>query len=267
LDDAIWLKVASSGAFVNTMTGGTVDIRTDAKLAWDDKFLYVAFNSMDSDIWGTFKKRDDELWTQEAVEVFLDANSDGKDYVELQVSPAGVIFDSYLPSYRKNENDWNSKLQAKVSVDGTLNKRTDKDKGWTVEMAIPWSDVKGKGTYDLKLPPAVGDVWRINMFRVDSPSEKVSLAAAWSAPLVGDFHKLDRFGELVFGDENGKAPSNPGLMVLPPGVGRVPGAERGPSFRVRSPMRNPSSVRELRGVRVPLKKAGLPPTTPPEKGK
>ena len=34
-------------------------------------------------------------------------------------------------------------MNAKVHVDGTLNKRDDQDKGWTVEMAIPLEDVKG----------------------------------------------------------------------------------------------------------------------------
>ena len=38
---------------------------------------------------------------------------------------------------------WNSKLVAKVHVDGTLNKRDDKDTGWTAELALPLEDVKG----------------------------------------------------------------------------------------------------------------------------
>ena len=44
------------------------------------------------------------------------------------------------------------------------------------------------------------------MFRLDSPKDKGQVAVAWSAPMVGDFHKLDRFGELVFGDEKGEVP-------------------------------------------------------------
>lgn len=44
------------------------------------------------------------------------------------------------------------------------------------------------------------------MFRLDAPKDKGQVAVAWSAPLVGDFHKLDRFGQLVFGDEKGEVP-------------------------------------------------------------
>ena len=206
LDEPVWSKAEATGLFVETMSGGEASIKTRARVAYDDEQLYVAFESEDEDVWTSLKERDDKLWTQEAVEVFIDANGDGKDYIELQVNPAGAIFDSYLPAYRKNQNDWNSGIKAAVKVDGTLNKREDKDKGWTVELAIPLADTKGKGDYELTLPPKVGDSWKLNMFRLDMPRKKPQAAAAWSAPLVGDFHKLDRFGDLVFGDAEGKAP-------------------------------------------------------------
>jgi hypothetical protein len=149
-------------------------------------------------------------------EVMIDANGDGKGYIELQVAPNGTIFDTYLPTYRKYEDsldpkrkpyDWNSKLKAAVKVDGTLNKREDQDKGWTVEMALPLADVNGLDSKGVKVPPAFGDKWRLNMFRMDSPKDKPQVALGWSAPMVGDFHKLDRFGEIVFVDEKGELPA------------------------------------------------------------
>lgn len=143
LDEEVWKKTPTTGPFVNTMNGSAVPWKTEARVAWDDKHLYVAFQCEDDDVWSDLKKRDDKLWTQEAVEIFVDADGDGEDYVELQVNPNGAIFDSYLPTYRKNQNDWNGGLEAKVKVEGTVNKRDDKDKGWSVEVAIPWSDVRG----------------------------------------------------------------------------------------------------------------------------
>ena len=215
LDDEVWKKAPLSGLFVDTMKGTKAPIETQARVAWDDKFLYIAFDNRDEDVWSELKKRDDKLWTQEVVEIFIDANADGKDYIELQVNPNGAVFDSYLASYRKNDNAWNSKLTAKVSVDGTLNKRGDKDKGWTVEIAIPWADTKGKGNYELKLPPEPGNTWLVNFFRFDKPKKGPQLAAAWSAPMIGDFHKLDRFGELVFADAEGKVPPKTSSVVVP----------------------------------------------------
>jgi hypothetical protein len=55
----------------------------------------------------------------------------------------------------------------------------------------------------VRLPPEPGDVWRINMYRMDLPKGKPQQAAGWSAPMVGDFHALGRFGELVFADADG----------------------------------------------------------------
>ena len=96
-------------------------------------------------------------------------------------------------------------MNVKVTVDGTLNKHDDQDRSWTVELALPLEDVKGLDTAAPapRLPPQQGDVWRINMFRMDLPQGKGQQAVGWSAPLVGDFHALDKFGELAFGDENG----------------------------------------------------------------
>jgi hypothetical protein len=222
LDEPSWKSAPSTGPFVDTMTGNPSSITTEAKLLWDNQNLYIAFENVDTDVWSTLTERDAKLWTQEAVEVMLDADGNGKTYIELQVAPNGNIFDTYLPTYRKYEDsldpkrklyDWNSKLKAAVKVDGTLNKRDDQDKGWTVEMALPLADANGLDKPGVKIPPAVGDVWRMNMYRMDSPKDKPQIAAGWSAPLVGDFHKLDRFGEIVFGDEKGEVPGPKAAVV------------------------------------------------------
>ncbi len=215
LDDPSWKTALSTGAFVNTMTGAAGDVKTEAKLLWDDQNLYIGFDNVDGDVWAGLDKRDDKLWTQEAVEVMIDADRNGKTYVEFQVAPNGNIFDCYLPAYRKYEDsidpkrkqyDWNSKIKAKVAVDGTLNKRDDQDKGWAVELAIPLADINGLDSPGVKMPPALGDAWRINLYRLDVAKDKPQAAVAWSPPMVGDFHALDKFGEIVFADDKGEVP-------------------------------------------------------------
>ena len=215
LDEAQWKAAPSTGPFVDTVTGKPAAIATEAKILWDNRNLYFAFENADTDVWSTLTKRDDKLWTQEADEIMIDADGNGQTYIELQVAPNGTIFDTYLPTVRKYEDsinpkrkqfDWNSRVKAAVKVDGTLNKREDQDKSWTVELALPLADVNGLDKPGVKVPPAVGDVWRLNMYRMDAPKDKAQIAAGWSPPLVGDFHKLDRFGEVVFGNEKGEVP-------------------------------------------------------------
>jgi hypothetical protein len=204
------------------MTGAPGAVVSEAKLLWDNQNLYIGIDSQDTDVWTSLTERDAKLWTQEAVELMIDADGDGKSYIELQVAPNGTIFDTYLPTYRKYEDaldpkrkpfDWNSKLKAAVKVDGTLNKREDQDKGWTVEIALPLADVNGLDKPGVKVPPTIGDKWRLNMYRLDAPKGKPQIAVGWSAPLVGDFHKLDRFGEIVFGDDKGEVPAPKAAMV------------------------------------------------------
>jgi hypothetical protein len=57
------------------------------------------------------------------------------------------------------------------------------------------------------------------MFRMDIPQGKPQQAFGWSPPLVGDFHALDRFGDLVFGDEKGN------VTPPPPTLSAVTGAK------------------------------------------
>jgi hypothetical protein len=206
LDEKDWKDAPSTGAFVRTMDGQPAEQESVAKVLWDDKFLYVAFDVKDADVWTTLDKHDDKLWTQEAVELFIDPVGDGKQYVELQVNPKNTTFDSYLPGYRKNQNDWDAKMKTAVKVDGTLDNRADTDKGWVVEMAIPLEDVRGKATELANVPPKVGTEWRVNFYRLDMPAGRPQQGTAWSPPMVGDFHALDRFGVLAFGDEKGNVP-------------------------------------------------------------
>jgi len=234
LDEAAWQNAVSTGLFVNTMTGGPVEQATNAKLLWDEQNLYVAFQIVDSDIWGTLEKHDDKLWTQEAAEVFLDPDADGKTYVELQVSPRNVTFDSWLPAYRQNDNAWDSGMQTAVQVSGTVNQRDDHDQGWTVEMRVPMSAVRGRLETVKGVPPMVGTEWRANFFRLDHPNGKQQTGSSWSPPLVGDFHALDKFGTLVFADSDGKltptaaAPTAPPVApVSQPAAGAPPAAPPG----------------------------------------
>lgn len=52
-------------------------------------------------------------------------------------------------------------LETAVKVDGTLNNNSDIDKGWSLEIAIPWSSLNLLATGH-SIPPGNGDSW--NMF-------------------------------------------------------------------------------------------------------
>jgi hypothetical protein len=137
LDDAAW-QGAAPLTLVDSLDGRPAPFRTTARLAWDDEALYVAFDCEDPDVWGTFSKRDEPLYTEEVVEIFLDADADGRTYDEIEVSPHNVAFDAYFPARRQGMDlSWDSGLRSAVKVSGTLDDVSSRDRGWTVEMRIP----------------------------------------------------------------------------------------------------------------------------------
>jgi hypothetical protein len=139
----------------------------------------------------------------------IDPDGDEKNYFELQVSPAGKVFDTRYDSRRVPQPfghmDFNSGLKNGVDVHGKIND-DEADQGYTVETAIPWTAFAlGEPKHEA---PKAGDTWRMNLYVMDA-REKGMRAAGWSAPLVGDFHVPSRFGKIVF--EGKAAPAEPAV--------------------------------------------------------
>ncbi len=207
LDEAVWAEAQPTALFVNTMTGDAADFKVTAKAAWDAQHLYVAFDVEDDYLKSTFTGDDDHLWEQDTVELMIDPDGDEKNYFELQVSPAGKVFDTRYDSRRVPQPfghvDFNSGLKNGVEVRGKLND-DEADQGYTVETAIPWTAFAlGDPKHE---PPKAGETWRMNLYVMDA-REKGMRAAGWSAPLVGDFHVPSRFGKLLFQGTPAEAPS------------------------------------------------------------
>jgi hypothetical protein len=196
LDERAWQEVQSVGDFVNNRDGSASNLKTEARVLYDDKYLYFAFRSIDRNIWATMKRRDEHLWLEEVVEVFLQANQTIPNYIELEVNPLGTMLDIYLLDTRKplHYESWNSEnLRWAVQVDGTVDGK-DGDREWTCEIALPLEDV----VTAVHTPPQPGDRWRMNLYRVERKPEVAELA--WSPTLQDDFHVLSRLGEIVFTD-------------------------------------------------------------------
>jgi Carbohydrate-binding family 9 len=194
LDDAAWKDAPLVGDFVNNRDGARNKLTTEARVLYDDNFIYFSFRAVDRNIWATMRQRDQHLWLEEVVEVFLQADPQVPNYIELEVNPLGTMLDIYLIDTRKplHYESWNSeKLRWAVQVDGTVDGK-DGDREWTCEMALPIEDVATAP----HRPPQPGDRWRMNLFRVERFPEVAELA--WSPTLQDDFHVLPKFGEIVF---------------------------------------------------------------------
>jgi hypothetical protein len=194
LDDAVWAHAPPFPDFRMNLDGAPGHYKTEARALYDDTFLYFSFRSRDDNIWATLKTRDQHLWDEEVVEVFVQADPNQTNYIELEVNPLGTMLDIYLLDIRKPllYESWNSrKLKWGVQVMGTVDGK-DGDREWTCEIALPLEDVATAKN----LPPQAGDRWKVNLYRVEQRPKPVLLA--WSPTLKDDFHLPGKFGEIVF---------------------------------------------------------------------
>jgi hypothetical protein len=197
LDDAAWAGAPWTEAFVDIRGQGGPEpaLLTRARMLWDDRYLYVAGVLEEPHLFATLTDHDAIVYHDPDFEVFLDPGGQGTDYFEIEINPLGTVLDLFLARPYKEGGqarlDWDVPgLLKGVHLDGTLNAPADVDRGWIVELAIPWRDlVSPDGTEGPAGPPMDGDIWRINFSRVEWPLEVVDGAYRKVAePTEGEPH-------------------------------------------------------------------------------
>ena len=93
-------------------------------------------------------------------------------------------------------------LQTAVQIDGQINDPTHVDKGWTLEIAIPWQSLKWLAN-GRSLPPQPGDEWRMffGRFQKMTPSgQEIQPHPAWAFNKHGvyDTHLPECFTRVRF---------------------------------------------------------------------
>lgn len=198
LDDAAW-KAAPTLGFVfpwDTQTGARQ--KTSVRLLWDDRSLYVGFDCEDADVVAHHQRRDDPTYEDDAVEIFINPNPKQTFYYGLEMNARAVLYDYFFafPKTLLKRVDFSGVALA-ADIRGTLNQTGDKDRGWSLEVEIPWSNFDELSTR--KGAPAVGDVWTANLNRWDGTPPRRRLSQ-WSDSGLDDTnpHNPARFGEIVF---------------------------------------------------------------------
>jgi len=119
----------------------------------------------------------------------------------------GVGFQPHPSAPRIAFRNWDFPgLRYAVFIDGTLNDNSDRDRGWTVELALPWSGFEALAAPDGRaLPPRDGDTWRMDFSRFnqykEAPPATDSGGWAWSPHGVWDSHIAELFTIVKFSSE------------------------------------------------------------------
>ena len=81
------------------------------------------------------------------------------------------------------------KLFTKVHIDGTINNPNDRDKGWSIEIAIPWKAFISN--FRSNNPPKDGDQWKVNFSRVH-----------WDTDIKDNKYKFEK-GDIIMSKQAG----------------------------------------------------------------
>ncbi len=171
--------------------------KTLVRLLWDAENLYVGYACDDADVVAHLDKRDDPTYRDDAVEFFVNPKPAQNFYYGLEMNAKGTLYDYFyaFPQLLLKRVDF-SGVQLATHVDGTLNQTGDKDRGWTLEVAIPWRNFEELGAV---AAPKAGAIWTANFNRWDGvePARRLSV---WSdsATTQPSPHNPKRFGQLVF---------------------------------------------------------------------
>ncbi len=238
LDEVSWQIAPRSPRFVDLISGQPTIHNTQAAVLWDDDYLYVGYWIEEPFVTATLTERDALIYTDNDVELFI-AGQDA--YYEFEINALSTIYEVFFiwedayerdgysqsPEFqRATATPWNGVgftnhprgprlgfwqwdfpgIKSAVWVDGTLNQNDDRDRGWTVELALPWQGMNWLARGDGRsLPPQDGDVWRMDFSRFnqykEAPPAQDSSGWAWSAHGIWDSHIPECFPYIHFSNQ------------------------------------------------------------------
>ncbi len=221
-DELAWNNAIYTDDFIDIEGIKIPSQKTNVKMLWDEKFLYVFAKLYENHIWGDITKRDEVIYYNNDFEVFINPNDDVFSYGEIEINALGTEWDLFLNRpYRlkgKADSSWDiNGLKSAVDMSGTLNDSNDLDDYWTVEIAIPLKEIEKLNNSGKDEKVISGDVWRINFSRVNWDFEINNGVYSrkkengkylpeynwvWSPQGIINMHVPENWGYLVFSEND-----------------------------------------------------------------
>jgi hypothetical protein len=130
LDEKFYRGEPTINRLIPRNADGYSPVETAAWLSYDDSFLYLGVRCREPlvrDVLSEVLERDGDFKEDDSIEILFDTNRDRKSFHHFAVNPGGVLYDA-----RETNAKWNSTAKVATSKE---------DGAWTVEMAIPLSDI------------------------------------------------------------------------------------------------------------------------------
>jgi endonuclease/exonuclease/phosphatase family metal-dependent hydrolase len=199
LDELAWRNAAEFGDFAFPWWTAGRKEQTAARMLWDDEFLYLAFQCEDAHISAEQTEHDSRVYLDDCVELFTAPNPQRpSDYFNLEMNAKGVMLDRHHPNGpgAPETPAWNAHgVRIATVINGTVNNDSDTDRGWVLEVAIPFSNFE---TVTGRAHPQNGDIWHLNLNRLGGQTNPQH--SQWSPGRTGKpaFHRPEFFGRVTF---------------------------------------------------------------------
>ncbi|MFK5957094.1 MAG: carbohydrate-binding family 9-like protein [Planctomycetota bacterium] len=183
LDDRAWRNVAWTANFVQVggSSSGRPRYQSRAKMLWNRQYLFLGVWMIEPNL----ESIPVSSLGFEGLLTFVTRDAELGDYHMISLEPGGRMLDTQVvQGESKSEYLTGPASLGKVALSGTLDKPGDADRGWWVEIAIPWTslEIEGKATI-----PTAGDSVRVNFSRQDW---------AWSPHYQHDIHDAELWGKV-----------------------------------------------------------------------
>jgi Carbohydrate-binding family 9 len=235
LDEPVWQRVPRSPRFIDILSGERTIHDTHAMVVWNDTNLYIAYRIEEPFVHAKYTNHNDPIYYDNDVEFFIAGRdayyefeinafntcyevffiwndayeksgfAKASEFARSKLQPFnGVGFKNHPRGGRLGQFNWSfSGKQTAVHIDGTVNNDTDRDRGWTVELAFPWKGLEWLAkAEDRPLPPREGDVWRMDFSRFntykEAPPARDSGGWVWTRHGVWDSHIPECFASVRF---------------------------------------------------------------------
>jgi len=182
LSDAAWQQAPVVSGFRISALEVLAPNQTEFMVLRDADTLYLGVRCHEENMAGlveTVTMRDGSVWHDDDVEFFLDANHDHHSFYQFMANALGTRFDS-----KTGSSTWDTDWEAAAS------KQAD---AWLLEVAIPFASLDAQ-------PPAVGDVWGMNVCR-ERRAGRDQVLQNW-ANVQGNFLRPWLFGHIYFAGES-----------------------------------------------------------------
>ncbi len=184
LDDDAWTPApdVAPEAFQAFLLDGDPTVGTQAWVAWDEQYYYLAFRCDEPrmDLLASAERpRDDAVWDDDCIDVMIAPDAaQPKAYYQFIVNPSRAVYDS-----KGMDKAFNAAVQTAAERGPA---------GWTIELAIPWAD--------LGAAPAAGAKMTFLLSRA-RPQRAADRRQILQYPALNAWnHRWEHHGHLILGE-------------------------------------------------------------------